>query len=196
LKLLQDNNILLFSLIIISNLGLYTVNHPYFFRYLIPLIPFFAFIAAKIIISLPNKLAVAAIIIAFFPNLKLLPNYVFEITHPYIGANEQIITMLNSKQFSGIKSLAINYDDFTFRFHTNFVAHGAQKLPTLDVCPDTVIIFPEWGNEELLRDTANRCNLENYPSGIRYAKLADDPNPINHRFTPPQSGSIKIFTKP
>jgi hypothetical protein len=184
---------LLFLLIIITNLSLYTVNHPYFFRYLIPLIPFFAFIAAKIIISLPKKLAIAAIFITFFPNFKLLSNYVFEITHPYIGANEQIITMLNSKQFYGIKSLAINYDDFTFRFHTNFVVHGAQELPVLNVCPDTVIIFPEWGNEELLREIANRCGLEKNPSQIHYAKLADDPSPVYHRFVPPQTGSVKIF---
>ena len=195
LKLLRNNNILLFSLIIIINLGLYTVNHPYFFRYLIPLIPFFAYITAKIIIFLPKKLIVVAIFIAFYPNLKLLPNYLFEITHSYTGTNERIIEMFNSKEFLGIKSLAVNYDDFSFRFHTNLVVHGAQELTKLNACPDSVIIFPDWGNEDLLRETANRCGLEDYPSEIHYAKLADDPNPVNHRFTPPQTGSIKILVK-
>jgi len=193
LKLLRNNNILLFSLIIIINLGLYTVNHPYFFRYLVPLIPFFVFMIAKIIISLPNKLAIATVFIAFYPNLKLLPNYLFEITHPYTGTNERIIEMFNSKEFRGIKSLAVNYDDFSFRFHTNLVVHGAQELANLNVCPDSVIIFPEWGNEDILQNIANRCSLESYPSEIHYAKLADDPSPINHRFKPPLNGSVEVY---
>ena len=184
---------LLFSLIIFSNLGLYTVNHPYFFRYLVPLIPFFSYIAAAIIISVPKKLAAAVALIAFFPILKLMPNYLFEITHPYIGTNERIIEMFNSKNFSRAKSLAVNYDDFTFRFHTNLVVHGAQELANLDACPDAVIIFPEWGNENLLLETASRCGLENYPSEIRYAKLADDPNPINHHFKPPPNDSVEVY---
>ncbi|MBI5357135.1 hypothetical protein HZB78_06025 [Candidatus Collierbacteria bacterium] len=195
-KILKNNNGLLFLLIIITTLGLYTINHPYFFRYLVPLVPFFTYLAARIIVSLPKKLAIAATFIAFFPGLRLLPDYLFEIAHPYIGTNEQIIAMLNSEKFSGTKSLAVNYDDFTFRFHTNLIVHGAQELTKLNTCPDSVIIFPEWGNEDLLENIANGCHLENYPSEISYAKLADDPSPVNHRFTPPQTGSIKIFVKP
>ena len=62
--------LLLFSIIIISNLGLYTFNHPYFFRYLIPLIPFFAYIAAQIIVNLPKRLAIVAVFIAFYRALN------------------------------------------------------------------------------------------------------------------------------
>lgn len=195
-KILKNNNSLLFLLIIITALGLYTINHPYFFRYLIPLIPFFIFIAAKIIISLPNKLAIATIFIAFLPNIKLLPDYLTEITHPYLGTNERIIKILNSGEFSGTKSLAVNYDDFTFRFHTNLIVHGAQELTNLNTCPDSVIIFPEWGNENLLEKIAGRCELKENSTEISYAKLADDPSPVNHRFAPPQTSSIKIFVKP
>ncbi|GEM_PF-4711009 len=195
-KKYYDSTSVLFPIIIISSLSLYTFNHPYFFRYLIPLIPFFAFIAAKIIILLPKKLTIAVIFIALIPNIKLLPDYLFEITHPYTGTNEQLVKILNSESFPGIKSLAVNYDDFTFRFHTNLVVHGAQELANLNTCPDSVIIFPEWGNENLLQAIVNRCNLESYPSEIRYAKLADDPSPINHRFKPPQNGLIKIFARP
>lgn len=194
-KFISDENVILFVLIIISNLALYTINHPYFFRYLVPLTPFFAYIAAQIIISLPKRLAVAAIFIAFFPGLRLLPDYLFEITHPYIGTNERIISMFNSKKFSGVKSLAVNYDDFTFRFHTNSVVHGAQEIAGLNTCPDSVIIFPEWGNENLLEEIAGRCNLERHLTEIHYAKLADDPSPVNHRFTPPQTGFVRIFVK-
>ncbi|MEK7111085.1 MAG: hypothetical protein AAB856_00670, partial [Patescibacteria group bacterium] len=187
--------LLLFSIIIISNLGLYTFNHPYFFRYLIPLIPFFAYIAAQIIVNLPKQLAIVAVFIAFLPGFKLLPGYLFEITHPYVGTNEQTIELFNSKPFSIIKSLAVNYDDFSFRFHTNLIVHGAQELTKLNICPDSVIIFPEWGNENLLEEIAGRCNLESYPAEISYAKLADDPSPVNHRFTPPQSDFVRIFVK-
>lgn len=187
---------LLFPIIIITNLTLYTINHPYFFRYLVPLIPFFAYIAAQIIISLPKKLMVIATLIVFFPNFKLLPDYLFEITHPYTGTNEQMIKMLNSQVFSDAKSLAVNYDDFTFRFHTGLIVHGAQELIGLNICPDSVIIFPEWGNENLLKEIAGRCGLEKNPIEIRYAKQADDPNPVYHRFTPPQTGIVKIFAKP
>jgi hypothetical protein len=195
-KMSSGNDLLPLSLLIIfTNLSLFTINHPYFFRYLVPLIPFFGFITAKIIISFPKKLTIAAVFIAFFPSFRLLPDYLFEITHPYIGTNEQIIEMFNSKPFSGIKSLAVNYDDFSFRFRTNLVIHGAQELTRLSICPDSVIIFPEWGNEDLLQKIASRCNLESYLSEISYAKLADDPSPINHRFTPPQSGFVRIFVK-
>jgi len=186
----------LFSLIIFSNLGLYTINHPYFFRYLVPLIPFLVYISARAIVSLPKKLSIIAIFIAFLPNIKLFPNYLTEITHPYIGTNKQIIEILNSGKFSGTKSLAVNYDDFTFRFHTNLIVHGAQELTNLNTCPDSVIIFPDWGNENLLEEIAGRCRLKNNPTEIHYAKLADDSSPVNHLFTPPQAGSIKIFVKP
>lgn len=186
---------LLFLMIIVISLALYTVNHPYFFRYLIPLIPFFAYISAQMIISLPKKFILAAMLIMFFPAIKLLPNYLFEISNSYNGTNEQLVNLLSSKTFSGIKSLAVNYDDFTFRFHTGLIVHGAQELSGLNICPDSVIIFPEWGNENLLADIAGRCDLEIFPSETGYAKLADDPNPVNHRFTPPQTGQITIFAK-
>lgn len=192
-KLLADENTILFSLIIVTNLMLYTINHPYFFRYLVPLIPFFAYIAARITVSLPKKIAVAAILIAFFPNFKLLPGYLFEITHPYFGTNEQLVKMFNSPSFSDAKHLAVNYDDFTFRFHTNLIVHGAQELPQMKICPDAIVLFPNWGNEGLLREIAERCGIGEVETDIPYTKLADDPNPVNHLFAPPTAGKLILF---
>ena len=119
--------------------------------------------------------------------------YLFEITHLYTGTNEQLVKILNSKSFSGIKSLAVNYDDFTYRFHTGLIVYGAQELTAVDICPDAIIIFSDWGNEALLSEISERCHLDSYLSEIPYSKLADDPNPINHRFKTPQDGSMKIF---
>lgn len=186
--------LLLFSIIIAINLTLYTFNHPYFFRYLIPLIPFFIYIISWILIH-GNKLAVSITVFAtLLMTIKTYPNYIYEITHKYYGTNSQLINYLNSLDKSEYQALAVNYDDFTFRFHTQLKTIGSQQLLIPSNCPDVIFIFPEWGNESLLFSLVNKCGLQPSPLKIPYSKLADDPNPLTHRYYQMPLENLQIVT--
>lgn len=192
-SLRSDSNSLLFFIIIVVNLSLYTVNHPYFFRYLIPLIPFIAYLVALVLTSLSFRFTLIASLFILDMSWRTFPGYLYEITHPYVGTNERLVAWLSDLNKSKTSSLAINYDDFTFRFHTPLLVYGAQHLPTLTICPDAIVIFPEWGNEERLTQIAVDCSLKSVDTSVSYAKLADDPNPLSHRFSPPMTGSVEIY---
>lgn len=191
--LISDRNAFLFLTIVAVNMILFTFNHPYFFRYLVPLIPLFAYLTALIItsLSLPAALIAATFVIPM--SWSTFPGYIYEITNPYVGTNEQLVAWLSNLNQSGSPSLAVNYDDFTFRFHTPLVVYGAQHLPTLTTCPGIIIIFPEWGNEERLREIAMNCSLSRQKRTYSFSKLTDDPSPVTHRFSPPTTGSIEIY---
>lgn len=191
--LASDPHTFLFVTIVAVNLGLFTINHPYFFRYLVPLIPFFAYLTALIITSLPLPAALIAAAFVIPMSWSTFPGYIYEITNPYVGTNEQLVAWLSNLNQSRSSSLVVNYDDFTFRFHTPLVVYGAQHLPTLTTCPDIIIIFPEWGNEERLREIATNCSLSRQKRTYSFSKLTDDPSPVTHRFSPPTTGSIEIY---
>lgn len=191
-----DEKLCLFLLIIITNLSLYTVNHPYFFRYLVPLIPLFIYIAAWIF-SHSNKLLQWIFVLAVLQmTLRTLPGYFYEITHSYFGANEQLVQFLNSLNTNRYKNLAVNYDNFTFRFHMHFRVTGPQELLSYSACPDIIIVYPNWGNEDLLRNRAQVCGLHERKAFL-YEKLADDPDPTNHKFTTKQlTHTLEVFLLP
>jgi hypothetical protein len=209
-RFFRDDKLVLFSIIISISLLLYTFNHPYFFRYLIPLIPLFIYIAAWIFTNTSYLWKIALALLFLQMNWRILPNFIHEITHPYRGANEQIIEFLTSLDKTRYQTLAVNYDDFTFRFHTQYRVFGAQQLTsqgltfasqrldlkTTNTCPDVVIIFPDWGNDTLLREISQNCQLEPHPLSLHYAKLADDPDPTNHRFTQPPLRTLEAFLAP
>lgn len=186
----------LFVIIIATNLILYTVNHPYFFRYLLPVIPLIIFTASWLVTNTKPILAVISLGSVILMLGKTLPSYVLEITRPDVGANTQIIQMLSSLNPAYYNKLAVNYDDFTFRFHTRYLVSGAQQLTQLTDCPDIIIIFPDWGNEERLRTIANECQLALNPTELNYSKLADDPDPINHSFSLPPPRTLEVFLAP
>ena len=193
-KFFQDNKLVLFFIIILASPSLYTFNHPYFFRYLVPIIPLFIYIAAWIIAAAKPIWAIIPIISLILMTAKTFPKYLFEITHPYQTANSEIIIFLSSLNSEKYQKLAVNYDDFTFRFHTHYQVFGAQQLES--PCPDVVIIFPDWGNEKKLRQVSRDCQLTPHPLLLHYAKLADDPDPTNHRFTQPPLRTLEAFLAP
>ena len=159
-KTLKSNsNAPLFFIIIAVNLLLFTVNHPYFFRYLVPLIPLIAYLTALIITSLPLSASLIAMVLIAHMSWRTFPGYLYEITHPYVGTNERLIKWLSNVNQPTVRSLATNYDDFTFRFHTPMIVYGAQHLPTLTPCPDVVVIYAQWGNEDRLKQIAADCSL-------------------------------------
>lgn len=191
----SDPYAFLFVTIIVVNLGLYTVNHPYFFRYLVPLVPLVAYLTALIITSLPTPVSLIAAALMIQLSWRTFPGYLYEITHPYVGTNERLVAWLSkfNQSSSTTPIIATNYDDFTFRFHTPLTVYGAQHLPIHAACPDVTIIFPEWGNEERLREIAATCLLERQNYMIPFSKLSDDPSPVTHRFSPPTTGSVEIY---
>lgn len=197
-KFFADPILLLFSIIIAINLMLYTFNHPYFFRYLVPLVPLFIYITSWILIR-GNKLVISITIFAtLLMTIKTFPNYVYEITHKYYGTNNQLVNYLNSLDKSNYQTLAVNYDNFTFRFHAKIKVFGPQELFNLSTCPDVIFIFPEWGNENSLLSLSNKCNLQHSSLKIPYSKLADNPNPLTHRYYPPppeDSQTVAIYVK-
>jgi hypothetical protein len=215
----NDPNALLFLIIVAVNLSLFTVNHPYFFRYLVPLIPLVAYLVALVLTSLSFPVALIAAVFIIHMSWRTFPGYLYEITHPYVGTNEKIVAWLSSLTNesgrgdtrrgapqpgtptwvdAGLPSgrtpiVVANYDDFTFRFHTPLTVYGAQHLPSLTTCPDIVIVFPEWGNEDQLRQISETCSLARQNQMIPFAKLADDPSPVTHQFSPPTTESIEIY---
>lgn len=194
-RFLSRPSMVLFCLIIALNLALYTATHPYFFRYLIPLIPLFAYLSAWIVTNSPKLIKIILIISLVYSQGKLWKNYLFEVTHPYLGTNEQLVAYFRSKYQNNRKLLAINYDDFTFRFHTNLILFGPQQLTSLSQCPDVVVVYPSWGNEQLLVDISHRCQLAQADQDFFYQKLADDPTPLNHLFSPPTENKLIIYEK-
>lgn len=195
-RFFRNDILLLFSITISISILLYTFNHPYFFRYLVPLIPIFIYIGAWFVVN--SKPVVSVIIIVFLfsaASRGILPYYT-EITRPYLGANRQIINFLQTLNPQIYRSLAVNYDDFTFRFHTRFRVFGPQQLTQLPECPQVIIIFPNWGNEQLLSDIAASCHLQASSITVPYVKLADDPDPLNHQFTPPPPRKLPVFLAP
>lgn len=206
-KFIKDEKLVLFSLIIGTNLALYTINHPYFFRYLVPLIPLFIYLAAWILSQLRPLFLLLGIAVLFQMTWRTFPDYLWEITHNYYGTNEQLVEYLQkgvSLQEDSLGSLATNYHDFTLRFHTDWKVYGPQHLvdyPPLRSqlftgCPDVVIIYPNWGNESRLMEIAQKCQLQPSKHQIPFSKLADAPSPVNHQFRPPTIGQLDIFLKP
>lgn len=198
-KFLADPLLILFAVIIAVNLTLYTFNHPYFFRYLLPLIPLSIYLASFIITR--SNLFMTIIGVASY-TLVIIPvfsEYMYEISHPYYGTNQQLTGFINSLGQIKTKTLAVNYDDFTFRFHNGIRTIGPQELPKYSLCPDAIFIFPEWGNENLLSSLAAQCRLQPAALKIPYSKLADDPDPLNHlyRFPPTEKQQfVEIFLGP
>lgn len=195
-KLFKNNVLILFFIIICVNLTLYTFNHPYFFRYLIPLIPIFIFIISWILLRINKIFRIILILILFQMISRIFPEYIYEISHRYMGTSEQLIFYLDYLSNQNYQTLAVNYDDFTFRFHTKFKVFGAQQLNQILDCPDVIVIYPEWGNEARLKEIALSCGLELSPLQIPYSKLADDPNPVTHLFRSPDKGKISLFIRP
>lgn len=189
----KDRHTLLFSIIIATNLALFTINHPYFFRYLIPLIPLFIYLSAWILRKLPLSLSILGLGVMISMTVNTFPGYLYEITHQYYGTNERLVAAINSPSSGDAETVAVNYDDFMFRFHTNKNIIGAQQLPQLNSCPDVVVTFPGWGNEDRLRNIAEVCSLKQRSVSIPFDKLADDPSPVTHRFSPPTDGSVALF---
>ena len=193
-RFFRDDKLILFSIFISISLLLYTFNHPYFFRYLVPLIPFFIYIAAWIIATAKPIWAIIPLISLILITAKTFPKFLLEIAHPYQNANAEIIAFLSSLDHEKYQKLAINYDDFTFRFHTSFTVYGAQQLES--PCPDVIIIFPDWGNEEKLRQISQDCQLTPHPLLLHYARLGDDPDQTNHKFSQPPLRTLEAFLAP
>jgi len=200
-RYLKDEKMVLFALIIGVNLILYTFNHPYFFRYLVPLIPLFIFSASWLLTQLKPSIAALLGLTLIFMTMKTLPGYLFEITHPYRGTNEKLVELVNSLDQSSFKTLATNYDDFTFRFHTPLKVYGPQHLvdyppkrdELLKDCPDIIVIYPQWGNEQRLSEIVAICKMKQIDTRINFMKLADDPSPVTHQYKPPTTGQLELY---
>jgi 4-amino-4-deoxy-L-arabinose transferase-like glycosyltransferase len=114
--------VLLFLAVNYASLCLLTVNP--FFRYLAPAIPLLCLLAGKILDSamrLHWSLGVAGL--AAVLACGFLPDYLYEITHHYVGPVDGMVAYLNQHGKPG-DVVAITYEDMPLKFYTNMRVVG------------------------------------------------------------------------
>lgn len=156
-----------------------------FFRYLAPLIPFFAILAGSVFAYAMQLHKVAGVILVagliFFSPMK---DYLYELTHDYNGPIEGIATFLNENADKD-DVVAITYGDMPLKFYTDLRIVGG--LTGEDLAPakeaDWIII-----RKHVISD--KDMNVRNYlisnidPQGYQKIELDYPDAPFENRESP------------
>ncbi len=108
---------------------LFIASSSHFFRYLGPLLPFFALVTAIILIkSWQINPAIPVIIIILLLNTYNIKDYLYEITHNYDGPIKGISKYLNEYAKKGDVVAMGGYDDIGLKFHTGLKVVGGESM--------------------------------------------------------------------